>query len=157
MWKHVRYDSRTVPWLDIFPTDTSPIDTSPTGQFPTDTSPTWHFPDQTFPPAVISPTGHYPTGHFPDQTLLWADIYPTTPFRFQTFLNWIKLINSKLSIMITIITMIIIIMIIINSYFLNDLMIWVMLNLMMFCSLIITRSVKIVMCLFKQGKMNIDY
>ena len=61
--------------------------------------------------------------------------------------------------MITIIIIIImiIIIIIINSYFLNDLMIWVMLNLMMFCSLIITRSVKIVMCLFKQDKMNIDY
>ena len=52
---------------------------------------------------------------------------------------------------------IIIIIIIINSYFLNGLMIWVMLNLMMFCSLMITRSVKIAMCLFKQEKMNIDY
>ena len=30
---------------------------------------------------------------------------------------------------------------IINSYFLNDLMIWVMLNLMMFCSLILESPV----------------
>ena len=32
-----------------------------------------------------------------------------------------------------------------------------MLNLMTFCSLIITRSVKIAMCLLKQDKMNISY
>ena len=40
-------------------------------------------------------------------------------------------------IIIIMIIVIIIIMLIINSYFVNDLMIWVMLNLMMFCSLIL--------------------
>ena len=42
-----------------------------------------------------------------------------------------------LVVVVIIIIIIIIIMVIINSYFVNDLMIWVMLNLMMFCSLIL--------------------